>query len=84
MKTNKMIKIVWQLFRMSRPNQLAAITLVYGWGAIMANSLEYPVNLTKFGWGYAALIFVSISIHLANEYADYDTDRLTNRTMFSG
>jgi len=34
--------------------------------------------------GLAALLPVSAGVHYANEYADYLTDRLTTRTLFSG
>jgi len=32
----------------------------------------------------AALLAVAVPVHYANEYADYDTDAITNRTSFSG
>jgi 1,4-dihydroxy-2-naphthoate octaprenyltransferase len=34
--------------------------------------------------GLAALLAVALPVHYANEYADYETDALTNRTEFSG
>ena len=72
------------MLKMSRPSQLLAITLVYAFGCLLAraNGIEY--NSSFSAAGFLALIPVSISIHYANEFADYETDRLTVRTPFSG
>ncbi len=74
----------WALFAMSRPSQLAAVTLVYLLGAGIARANAVPINMEAFVIGYLALIPVSASIHYVNEYADHETDALTVRTPFSG
>jgi 1,4-dihydroxy-2-naphthoate polyprenyltransferase len=70
--------------RMSRPAQLLAITLVYSFGCLLARANGVEFNSSYSAASFLALIPVSISIHYANEYADYETDRLTVRTPFSG
>jgi 1,4-dihydroxy-2-naphthoate octaprenyltransferase len=72
-------------FRISRPNQLLLIAAVYGWGVLVALTLpgsQFDPNLIVAG--LLPLLFVSASIHYANEYADYETDALTVRTRYSG
>lgn len=80
----KLILYCSVMLKMSRPSQLLAITLVYAFGCLLAraNGIEY--NSSFSAAGFLALIPVSISIHYANEFADYETDRLTVRTPFSG
>jgi len=70
--------------RMSRPSQLLAVILVYAWGALVAAVLLNGLNFATFLMGLAPLLLVSASIHYANEYADHETDALTDRTPFSG
>jgi 1,4-dihydroxy-2-naphthoate polyprenyltransferase len=72
------------LARMSRPAQLLAITLVYSLGCLLALANGVEFNSSYSAAGFLALIPISISIHFANEYADFETDRLTVRTPFSG
>jgi 1,4-dihydroxy-2-naphthoate polyprenyltransferase len=69
---------------MSRPSQLLAITLVYAFGWLVARTHGIEANLSFSMAGFLAVIPVSISIHYANEFADFETDRLTVRTPFSG
>lgn len=71
-------------FRMARPLQLVAVTLVYLLGVIIALTKGSVLNVPHILWGYGMLMLVSASVHTANEYSDIDTDRLTARTMFSG
>ena len=72
------------LWRMSRPAQLALIALVYALGVAMAAGRGAPVDPARVGVGLAALLPVAASVHYANEYADVETDALTDRTPFSG
>jgi 1,4-dihydroxy-2-naphthoate polyprenyltransferase len=72
------------LVRMARPPQLLAITLVYVLGCLLALAFGFDISTKFFVAGILALIPISISIHYANEYADFETDRLTVRTPFSG
>jgi 1,4-dihydroxy-2-naphthoate octaprenyltransferase len=69
---------------MARPTQLIAVTLVYLLGTVIAVASGHNLDQDAFWWSYAALILISMSIHYANEYADYDTDAITKRTPFSG
>lgn len=78
------MKILFALILMTRPAQLVAVTLVYAFGAVIAAGGGHPLPWEALLWGWAALMPVSASIHLANEYADYETDRLADRTPFSG
>lgn len=72
------------LWRMSRPAQLALIALVYALGVAMAAGRGATVDPARVGVGLAALLPVAASVHYANEYADVETDALTDRTPFSG
>lgn len=76
-------RIPYLLWRMSRPLQLVAVSMVFIWGVLVASAVV-PINPNQIIVGFAALIAVSISIHIINEYADVETDRLTQRTAFSG
>jgi len=69
---------------MSRPDQLVAIFIVSTTGAFIAVAEGRQFDLALWLWGQIVLVFVAVSIHYANEYADIETDSLTERTMFSG
>jgi 1,4-dihydroxy-2-naphthoate octaprenyltransferase len=72
-------------FRMSRPDQLLLVAAVYGWGVLVALALpDAELDPVLIVAGLVPVLFVSASIHYANEYADYETDALTVRTRFSG
>lgn len=78
------------LFDMSRPSQLLLIWLVYTLGAV-AVAARTGTGTGTGTWppkaylaGLAALVPVAASVHYANEYADYWTDLVTERTPFSG
>ena len=72
--------------RLARPDQLLAVTLVYIWGVLLAlgHTLPGTAVLPSALAGLLPLLLVSASIHYANEYADAETDALTQRTPFSG
>jgi len=72
------------LWRMSRPAQLALIALVYALGVAMAFGRGATADPRTVGFGLAALLPTAASVHYANEYADVDTDAMTDRTPFSG
>ena len=91
---------LWTLWAASRPSQLALILLLYllGIGMSTAGSpvvaggasastwagLRSPEPLRQALVGAAALLLVATAVHYGNEYADVDTDALTERTPFSG
>ncbi len=72
------------LFWMARPLQLGAVFMVYLLGRSLAAANGFAYDPPAFLLGLAALLLVSVSIHYANEYADYDTDARSVRTPFSG
>ncbi|WP_436902960.1 prenyltransferase [Halovenus halobia] len=72
------------LFETSRPDQLLLILGVYFFGTKVALAGGATLSIPAVAAGVAVLIPLSASIHYANEYADYETDALTNRTPFSG
>jgi 1,4-dihydroxy-2-naphthoate polyprenyltransferase len=79
-----MWKIVTVLFKMSRPAQILLLTGVYIFGSIITVALGISLNIATFTIGLLVFIPTSASIHFANEYADFDTDALTERTPYSG
>jgi 1,4-dihydroxy-2-naphthoate octaprenyltransferase len=90
----------WALWAASRPSQIALIGLLYGLGVGMTavgpplvasdaavttvDDILAPGLGTQVVTGLLALLPVSVAVHYANEYADADTDALTDRTPFSG
>lgn len=84
---------IWALWAASRPSQLALIALVYALGVGTAaagrvveggpDGVDAGVARTV-GYGLVALIPTAVAIHYANEYADVETDSLTESTPFSG
>ncbi|ELZ49638.1 1,4-dihydroxy-2-naphthoate octaprenyltransferase [Halorubrum coriense DSM 10284] len=79
-------RVLVALWRLSRPSQLALIALVYAFGVAMAYGRGHggATGALRVGFGLAALLPVAASVHYANEYADVETDALTDRTPFSG
>lgn len=69
---------------MSRPSQLLLIGAVTLLGMALAAARGATPGLAAIVAGFAVLLPVAASIHLANEYADHETDRRTARTPFSG
>ncbi len=79
------MRTIHGLWAMSRPLQIVAVVLVYGLGALVARALSgsQPGTDTLL-IGLLALVPTAASIHYANEYADFETDALTDPTPFSG
>lgn len=79
------LTVLWALWKMARPSHLALITLVYamGVGIALATTTAGLAVETVVG-GLLVVLFVAASVHYANEYADVETDALTDRTPFSG
>lgn len=69
---------------MSRPDQLLLIAWLYGVGITIAVVESASVQSRPAVVGAAALLVTAASVHYANEYADVETDRLTEQTRFSG
>ena len=73
------------LWLASRPSQIALIGLVYALGVGTGLTLTgAAVSWSAVVVGVAVLLPVALGIHYANEYADIETDRRTERTPFSG
>jgi 1,4-dihydroxy-2-naphthoate octaprenyltransferase len=83
-KTKKVRIYFWACYKMSRPSQLLLIAGVFIFGNIVAMATGSSFNFYAFLLGLLAVIPASASVHYANEYADYETDRLTERTAYSG
>ena len=79
-----MRQIIWALWASSRPLQLLAVLGVAYTGMIIAYVRADTFSLSGLIGASLALVGVALSIHHANEYADIETDRLTERTKFSG
>ncbi|WP_049931059.1 prenyltransferase [Halosimplex carlsbadense] len=91
---------LWALWAASRPSQVALVGLVYLLGVgmstagapLVAGSATASTAADALAPGFAsrvlagalALFPVTVAVHYANEYADADTDALTDRTPFSG
>lgn len=72
------------LFETSRPSQLLLVLGVYAFGTKIALAGGAKLSITALLSGAAVLLPLAASIHYANEYADYETDAMTERTPFSG
>lgn len=75
---------LYAFWAMARPSQLIAVIVVTLTGMLVAHSHGHPISIHMAIFGLIALLPVAASIHYANEYADYDTDQLTQATPFSG
>jgi 1,4-dihydroxy-2-naphthoate polyprenyltransferase len=76
--------VVPAVVAMARPSQLLLVAAVMLLGTAFAVARGAPADPAAMLVGLAALLPVAAGIHLANEYADHETDRLTSRTPFSG
>ncbi|SEV91007.1 prenyltransferase [Halobacterium jilantaiense] len=76
--------VAWVVWKAARPAQLLLIGLVYAMGASLAFAETGRFPVRAHAVGLAAMALVAASVHYANEYADAETDRLTDRTPFSG
>jgi 1,4-dihydroxy-2-naphthoate octaprenyltransferase len=72
------------LFLMARPAQVLLIAFVYLFGAVIGWATGLSIDADSFWIGLLILIPISMSVHYANEYADFETDAQTLRTPFSG
>jgi 1,4-dihydroxy-2-naphthoate octaprenyltransferase len=78
------LTVVGALAAMSRPEQLLLMAAVYAAGLAAAVERGAPVGIDRAVVGFLVYLPVAASVHYANEYADYGTDLLTERTPFSG
>jgi 1,4-dihydroxy-2-naphthoate polyprenyltransferase len=69
---------------MARPSQLLLVAVVAFLGIALARARGAAPDPAEIAAGLGVLLLVAASIHLANEYADHETDARTRRTPFSG
>lgn len=69
---------------LSRPDHVLLILVVYFVGCIAGADLSEVPDAGEVIVVGLTLVLVAVSVHAANEYADFDTDALTVRTRFSG
>jgi 1,4-dihydroxy-2-naphthoate octaprenyltransferase len=60
------------------------MALVYALGVVVAVKSGATVDVGHVSLAFVAFLPVALTIHFANEYADYETDLLADRTPFSG
>ncbi len=72
------------IFGLARPIILLGVLLVHGGGVAAAFASGYPLNGPALLLGFVALLFAGASVNFVNEYADYETDSLTEKTRYSG
>lgn len=72
------------IFWLGRPLILSGVLMVHVGGVAAAYAAGYPLDGTAFLWAFVSLFFVGLSVNYVNEYADYETDALTERTRYSG
>jgi 1,4-dihydroxy-2-naphthoate octaprenyltransferase len=53
-------------------------------GVTIASGRGFNLEVNHVALSFITMIMVSASIHFTNEYADYETDALTTRTLYSG
>jgi len=82
-KTGNM-EVAVAIWRMSRPLVLLSTALSWFLGTSIALGSGSQLNISSIILGFTSMILVAASIHLVNEYVDYETDALTNRSMYSG
>lgn len=80
----KQVKTIAALWAMARPLIMLSVFLVYIAGVLIARAYDFEFDWETFWWGFAALLLIALSTHYANEYADYETDAITDPTMYSG
>ncbi|BCX06058.1 MAG: prenyltransferase [Candidatus Roseilinea sp.] len=81
---NRVVQCTAALFRMARPQMIAAGLLVYALGVIMGARSAGAVHWPAMGAGLIALLAANLCAHFADEFADRDVDALSRRTWFSG
>ncbi len=75
---------VLALWGMARPLIMMSVMLVYAVGVLLARAEGYTFSMTAVMPAFGVLLLVALSIHYINEYADYETDALTQPTPYSG
>ena len=81
-----MILRLWSFALLTRPVFLLGGALLYALGAAIATSAGVPIDWSRYVLGQVIVTSVQLTTHYANEYFDYEADRLigANRTWFTG
>ncbi|NDJ52112.1 MAG: prenyltransferase [Chloroflexi bacterium] len=77
-------RYVQALWGMARPSQIVSIYMVFVLGLLMAAAFGFTWKLGAVLIAIPIVLFASLAVHYANEYADVETDALANRTAYSG
>ena len=72
------------MFKLSRPVILQGGILAYSLGAAMGYAANGSFDATLAGIGLLITVVANLVAHYTDEYADVDTDSITQRTLFSG
>lgn len=72
------------LYEMSRPKQLAIMGSLYALGGAAGRAAGAAPPTGPVALGGFLLLLAGASINYVNEYADFESDRRTDRTSFSG
>ncbi len=83
-RCNSFFGVIFALWAMLRPLIMLSVILVFAAGLVIALADGASFVLARVVWGGAGLLLVIASTHYVNEYADYETDALTQRTLYSG
>jgi len=72
------------MFKLSRPVILQGGILAYSLGAAMGYAAGGVFDAKLAGIGLLITVVANLVAHYTDEYADVDTDSITQRTLFSG
>jgi 1,4-dihydroxy-2-naphthoate polyprenyltransferase len=77
---------IWAFLQLTRPLFLGGAVVVYLFGAALALTQGAAINWLRLLLGQLLVTSIQLVTHYANEYYDYDVDRLIGdrRTPFSG
>jgi len=73
-----------KIIKLGRFQFTIPVFMVFACGALLAILTEENFNLLKFLFGYLIFFFAQLSVQYSNDYFDYDADKLTSPTIFSG
>ena len=79
-----MNNVILKIVKLGRFEFILGGFLFFSAGALLALLLNAEFNLNKFLWGYAALFTAQLSVSYSNDYFDFDVDKLSKPTRFSG
>ncbi len=79
-----MYKKLLSILTMARLLLLLVISPIYLIGNLIARAAGFQWDFSLVWWGLIILLPAVIAANYANEYADFQTDALTQRTPFSG